>query len=119
MKLIVADQNRELALLSLDHPFLKFCMYLQHNELDACVRLTECFDHSVHSIFARMLLHRHAYDAAVRVRGLTPLDRLMIEIEYKGSARLDTARLEALFQHYSGQPDRQFGLCKMLAVRLH
>ncbi|KRX01519.1 WD40-repeat-containing domain [Pseudocohnilembus persalinus] len=43
-KLVLINQNNELGFIYLEHPFIKFCMYLQHQKYDNCLQITNQFD---------------------------------------------------------------------------
>ena len=53
-KLIVLDQDEEQNVILLDHPFILFCLNLQHNQVNECLELANKFHKKFHYVFADM-----------------------------------------------------------------
>lgn len=81
LKLLVINEKREIGVIHLSHPFLQFCMHLQHSEFNNCLEICKQFDPALHYLFAKMLIHRNALSFAILLSGLSPIDKLVIQLE--------------------------------------
>lgn len=64
-KLITINNNKEIGSIMLDHPFIKFCLYFQHDKYDHCIDIVNnMFDPNLHNIFAGMFLYKNAIQYA-------------------------------------------------------
>lgn len=51
-KLMTINHFSEMGAICLDHPFIRFCMHLQFEEIDKCLEILSKFDENLHYIFA-------------------------------------------------------------------
>ncbi|KAL4511824.1 hypothetical protein ABPG72_012669 [Tetrahymena utriculariae] len=120
-KLILINEKREIGIINLTHPFLKFCMFLQHNEFNSCLELCKVFDPNLHYMFAQMFIKRNALAFATKLEGLSLIDRAIIDLDHNNLVNISISVqfIQGLFAEKRYSTKQKKSLLTYLAVKMH
>ncbi|EGR31481.1 hypothetical protein IMG5_108420 [Ichthyophthirius multifiliis] len=79
-RLMMINEKREISFINLNHGFLKFCLFLQHEEFNNCLEISKIFDQSLHYIFADMFIEKGQFEACKKLEGLSLIDKMVISL---------------------------------------